>query len=78
MKKFFALLATCMMLMGMSLTAFAGPSPTAEPVEPEEPAATEKPTSPKTGEESNVWAVTGMLTMCVCAGAVVVSLHKAK
>lgn len=74
MKKLLTILLTCMMLMGFSLTVHAEISPTAEPVE--KPEQEEVPTSPQTGESQVL--VYSMMTMCLCAGAVTVALHKIK
>lgn len=74
MKKLLTVLLTCVMLMGFSLTVHAEISPTAEPVEKEEPA--EVPTSPQTGE-SDVFAY-GMMTICLCAGVATVAFRKSR
>lgn len=74
MKKIIALLLACMMLTGLSLSVCAEDSPEANPVEP--PTEVVKPTSPQTGE-SNI-LVYSTMTMCLCAGMVVVSLRKTK
>lgn len=75
MKKTFALLLTCIMLMGMSITVCAEPSPSADPVKPDEPKQ-EEVTSPQTGE-SQVFAYS-MMTACLCAGVMTVSFRKMK
>lgn len=72
MKRFIALMFTVMMLSGMTLTANAAISPTAEPVAPSESVEI----SPKTSD-SNV-IVLGMMTVVMSAGMVAVSLRKSK
>lgn len=74
MKKLLALLLACMMLTGLSLSVCAEDSPEADPIQP--PAEVIKPTSPQTGE-SNI-LVYSTMTMCLCAGMAVISLHKTK
>ncbi len=75
MKKIFALLLACIMLMGFTVIASAEPSPEADPVTP--PAEKEEVvTSPQTGE--NQIFVYSMMTACLCAGVMTVSFRKMK
>lgn len=73
MKKIYALLLVCVMLMGFTVVASAEPSPEVPPVEPTE---TVVPTSPQTGEGRVL--VYSMMAVCLCAGIATVSFYKMK
>ena len=87
MKKILTLLLMCMMLTGLSITAYAGPSKEAEAEESDKPGpGGSQPgipgsdgsiiTSPQTGDSQMF--VYSMMTACICAGVVTVSFRKVK